>query len=275
MTKKISVGNLSIGGGQTFAVIAGPCVIESRDLCLKIGETAKAVCDKMGVPYVFKASFDKANRMSHESFRGPGLEAGLKILSEVKEVLGVPVLTDVHEVWQVEPTAAIADIIQIPAFLCRQTDLLIAAAQTGKPINWKKGQFIAPNDAKAIIAKAESTGNTNLMLTERGSSFGYNYLVVDMTSLVTMRSFGYPVIFDATHSVQRPGGLGKSSGGAREFVAPLVRAATAVGIDGLFLEVHPNPESAKSDAASMLPLGDLESVLVQAKKIEEALNQAN
>lgn len=271
MTKVVRVGNINIGGGRPFALIAGPCVIESQELCLEIAVYVRDVCKELGIPYIFKASFDKANRTSIDSPRGPGIEKGLKILAEVKSSVGVPVLTDVHEVWQVAPVAEAVDILQIPAFLCRQTDLLTAAASTGKPVNVKKGQFLAPWDMKNIIRKIESTGNKNLMLTERGCSFGYNTLVVDMCSLPIMRSYGYPVIFDATHSIQRPGGQGNASGGAREFIPHLTRAAMAVGIDALFLEVHPEPEKALSDAASMLSLSDIRELLSVAKKIENAV----
>jgi 2-dehydro-3-deoxyphosphooctonate aldolase (KDO 8-P synthase) len=244
-------------------------VAESRELCFQVAKHAKEVCDRLGIGYIFKASFDKANRASVNSLRGHGLDEGLEMLKAIKEGFGLPLLTDVHEVWQVEPAAEVVDILQIPAFLCRQTDLVVAAAQTGKSINVKKGQFLAPWDMKNVVEKVLSTGNESLMLTERGCSFGYNTLVVDMTSLPVMRSFGYPVIFDATHSVQRPGGAGTSSGGAREFVPDLVRAAVAVGIDALFLEIHPDPDNAWSDKASMLQMGDLEKVLTQAQAIEK------
>jgi 2-dehydro-3-deoxyphosphooctonate aldolase (KDO 8-P synthase) len=222
------------------------------------------------MPYIFKASFDKANRTSGRSFRGHGFERGLEILAEVRSKVGVPVLTDVHEVRQVADAAAVVDILQIPAFLCRQTDLVVAVAATGKPLNVKKGQFLAPWDMKNVVEKVEGAGNRNLLLTERGSSFGYNTLVVDMCSLPIMQSFGYPVVFDATHSVQRPGGKGDASGGAREFVPHLVRAAVAVGVDALFLEVHPEPDRALSDAASMLNLADLPALLASAKAIDQA-----
>lgn len=266
MVKQIKVGNVTFGGGE-LALIAGPCVIESQEICYQIGKEAKAVCTELGIPYVFKASFDKANRTSVKSSRGPGIDDGLAILAQMKSSLGVPVLTDVHEVWQVEKVAEVVDILQIPAFLCRQTDLLLAAASTGKPVNVKKGQFLSPGDMKNIAEKLTSTGNGKVMLTERGTTFGYGNLVVDMRGLPIMRSFGYPVIFDATHSVQRPGGLGTASGGDPEFVPHLVRAASAIGIDGLFLEVHPNPKEALSDAATMIPLSTLKSILTQAKAI--------
>ncbi|MEN6520939.1 MAG: 3-deoxy-8-phosphooctulonate synthase [Armatimonadota bacterium] len=271
MTRVVKVGNVNIGGGRPFALIAGPCVIESADLCLEVAQTVNVIAKELGIPYIFKASFDKANRTSVNSARGLGVDKGLEVLAEVKAKVGVPVLTDIHEVWQISPAAEVVDILQIPAFLCRQTDLLVAAASTGKPINVKKGQFLAPWDMKNIVGKIESTGNQNLMLTERGCSFGYNTLVVDMCSLPIMRSYGYPVIFDATHSVQRPGGQGNASGGAREFIPHLTRAAMAVGVDALFLEVHPEPEKALSDAASMLKLSDVRELLSSAKKIEEAV----
>ena len=269
MMKQISIGNVTIGDGS-LALIAGPCVIESQEICYQVGTEVEALCEELKIPYIFKASFDKANRLSVKSPRGPGMDEGLAILAEMRSSLGVPVLTDVHEVCQVEKTAQVVDILQIPAFLCRQTDLLLAAAETGKPVNIKKGQFLSPHDMRNIAEKVTSTGNEQVMLTERGVSFGYGNLVVDMRSLPIMRSFGFPVVFDATHSVQRPGGLGTSSGGDREFVPHLVRAACAVGIDALFIEVHPNPESALSDAATMLPLDSLRTVLEQAKAIHAA-----
>lgn len=267
MTKEIQIGNVKIGGGNPLALIAGPCVIESSELCRRIGEEVKTICAELGIQYVFKASFDKANRLSVSSPRGPGVDEGLEILAEIRSSLGVPVLTDVHEVWQVEKAAPVVDILQIPAFLCRQTDLILAAAGTGKPVNVKKGQFLSPYDMRNIVAKVTSIGNDQVLLTERGVSFGYGNLVVDMKSFPIMRELGYPVVFDATHSVQRPGGLGTASGGDREFVPALVRAACAVGIDALFLEVHPKPEEAFSDAATMLPLDSLKSVLEEALAI--------
>ncbi len=264
-------GNVEFGEGRPLALIAGPCVIESEELCVEVGSRVIEIARGLGVPYVFKSSFDKANRTSVESFRGPGLDRGLEILARVKSKLGVPVLTDVHEVWQVAPAAEVVDVLQIPAFLCRQTDLIVAAAKTGRCVNIKKGQFQAPWDMENSVRKARSTGNNNICLTERGVSFGYNTLVVDMTSLPVLRSLGCPVVFDATHAVQRPGGLGHSSGGAREFVPHLVRAAAAVGIDALFLEVHPDPPKALCDAASMLGLDDLPGVLRDAVAIRKAL----
>lgn len=274
MTKEIQIGGVKIGGGNPLALIAGPCVIESEEICRQIGRETKAICDELGIPYIFKASFDKANRLSASSPRGPGLDEGLKILAKIRVDLGVPVLTDVHEVCQVEEAAKVVDILQIPAFLCRQTDLVKAAAETGRPINIKKGQFLSPHDMRSIIEKATSTGNEQVMVTERGVSFGYGNLIVDMRSLVIMRELGCPVVFDATHSVQRPGGLGTASGGDREYVPHLIRAACAVGIDALFLEVHPDPSSALSDAATMLPLSSLKSVLTQAKAVDDLLRTA-
>ncbi|MCE5198643.1 MAG: 3-deoxy-8-phosphooctulonate synthase [Armatimonadota bacterium] len=268
-------GSIEFGDGFGLVLIAGPCVIESEDLCMEVGARAKEICENLGIPYIFKASFDKANRTSVESFRGPGLEKGLEILASVKSKLGVPVLTDVHETWHVKPAAEVVDILQIPAFLCRQTDLIVAAAETGKCVNIKKGQFLAPWDMKNSVGKARSTGNENICLTERGVSFGYNTLVVDMTSLPIMRGLGCPVIFDATHSVQRPGGLGNASGGAREFIPHLVRAAVAVGVDALFMEIHPDPTNAMCDAASMLNLSDLPKVLADAKAIESVCGKSD
>jgi 2-dehydro-3-deoxyphosphooctonate aldolase (KDO 8-P synthase) len=270
MTATVRVGDVKIGGGGPLALIAGPCVIESLDLCIEVATFVRDTAARLGMPYIFKASFDKANRTSGRSFRGPGFERGLEILAEVRSKVAVPVLTDVHEVCQVADAASVVDILQIPAFLCRQTDLVVAVAATGKPMNVKKGQFLAPWDMKNVVEKVEGAGNRNLLLTERGSSFGYNTLVVDMCSLPIMQSFGYPVVFDATHSVQRPGGQGDASGGAREFVPHLVRAAVAVGVDALFLEVHPEPDRALSDAASMLNLADLPALLASAKAIDQA-----
>jgi 2-dehydro-3-deoxyphosphooctonate aldolase (KDO 8-P synthase) len=265
-------GSVEIGDGRALAVIAGPCVIESEDLCMEVGTRAKEIAQSLGLPYIFKASFDKANRTSVKSFRGPGIDKGLEILSRVRSKLGVPVLTDIHEPWHAKPAAEVVDVLQIPAFLCRQTDLIVAAAETGKCVNIKKAQFLAAWDMKNSVEKARSTGNENIMLTERGSSFGYNMLVVDMCSLPAMRSLGCSVVFDATHSVQRPGGLGDTTGGAREFVPHLMRAAVAVGVDALFLEVHPNPAEALCDASSMLSLADLPKALADAKAIREAVS---
>ena len=263
--------NYRIGAGHPLAVIAGPCVIESLDLCREVATEAKAACDALGLPYIFKASFDKANRTSSGSFRGEGLDKGLEVLAAIKAEFGVPVLTDIHETWQVQPVSEVADVLQIPAFLSRQTDLLLAAGESGRTVNVKKGQFLAPWDMKNVVEKVTGTGNKNLLLTERGASFGYNTLVVDMRSLPIMRALGYPVVFDATHSVQQPGGQGTTSGGQREFIPPLLRAAVAAGVDALFLEVHPNPEQALSDAATMLPLSNLRTLLTMAKAIDEII----
>ena len=265
---QVSLGPFTIGDGQPLAVIVGPCVIESLDLCREIAAEAQRVCRELGLSYIFKASFDKANRTSGASFRGGGLDAGLEVLATIRREFEVPVLTDVHESWQAKPVGEVVDVLQIPAFLCRQTDLLLAAAETGKVVNVKKGQFLAPWDMKNIVEKIKGAGNANLLLTERGASFGYNTLVVDMKSLPIMRAFGCPVIFDATHSVQQPGGQGTSSGGQREFIPHLLRAAVSTGIDGLFLEAHPEPERALSDAATMLRLSDLHGLLAQAKAID-------
>ena len=270
---QVKVGNFTIGGSAPLALLAGPCVLESLERSLLIGRTVKEICGRLGINYVFKASFDKANRSSFHSFRGPGLEKGLAWLKTIKEELGVPVVTDIHESYQAAPAAEVADILQIPAFLCRQTDLLHAAAQTGRVVNVKKGQFLAPDDMRNVVDKLHESGCDQLMLTERGASFGYHNLVVDMRSLPIMRSFGYPVVFDGTHSVQLPGGNGTSSSGNREYVEYLVRAAVGVGIDALFLEVHDNPEEALSDGANMVYLDKLEDLLKEALAIHEIVQQ--
>ncbi len=267
--KEVKIGNLTVGGGNGLFLLAGPCVIEDPDRTLAIGRRMKEITEKLGIPYIFKASFDKANRSSYNSFRGPGLEEGLKILAHIKEELQVPVVSDVHSIEQLEPAAEVLDILQIPAFLCRQTDLVYGAAKTGKAVNVKKGQFMSPKDMKNVLDKMLETGNENLMLTERGFSFGYNNLVVDMRSFPIMREFGYPVIFDATHSVQLPGGAGTASSGQREFVANLSRAAVASGVDGLFFEVHDNPAEALSDGPNMLYLDQVEEVLTQLIAIDK------
>ncbi|MEE0930945.1 MAG: 3-deoxy-8-phosphooctulonate synthase [Acutalibacteraceae bacterium] len=255
-----------------FQLIAGPCAIESKENALLIAKHLKAVTDKLGIPFTFKASFDKANRTSINSYRGPGLEKGLEILAEIKAELGVKIATDIHESWQAEPVGKVADIVQIPAFLCRQTDLLVAAAKTGKIINIKKAQFLAPWDMKNCLDKVKDI-NSNLMLCERGTSFGYNNLVVDMTGLVEMKNFGFPVIFDATHSVQKPGGKGNATGGNREFVEPLAKAAIAVGVDGIFMETHPDPDNALSDGPNMVPLDYTEELLTKLIKIHKAVHE--
>lgn len=256
------IGEIVIGdGAKGLTLIAGPCMAESMALCLEVGRRCAAIARTVGISYVFKASFDKANRTSGVAVRGPGIDSGLAMLAAVRSEIGVPVLTDIHEPWQAEPAAEVVDAIQIPAFLCRQTDLILAAAVTGKCVNVKKGQFLAPWDAANIVRKCSEAGQTNLILTERGVSFGYNTLVVDMCALPQMRSLGVPVCLDATHAVQQPGGAGTQSGGRREFVPHLARAGAAVGIDALFLEVHPHPEEGLSDSATMLPLDALEGLL--------------
>jgi len=253
--------NITVGDGHPLTFIGGPCVIESEDFVLKMASAIRQICDRLGINYIFKSSFDKANRTSVESFRGQSIDTGLKIFQRVKEEVGVPVLTDIHESYQAEPVASVVDVLQIPAFLCRQTDLLLAAAATGRAVNVKKGQFLAPWDMRNVVKKLESGGAKAILLTERGTSFGYNTLVVDFRALPQMRALGYPVVFDATHSVQMPGGQGNTSGGQREFVPYLARAAAAIGIDALFMEVHENPAVALSDGPNMVPLHQLEGVL--------------
>jgi 2-dehydro-3-deoxyphosphooctonate aldolase (KDO 8-P synthase) len=267
-TKRISIGNLRIGGDLPVVVIAGPCVIESKESALTHATALKEKADRVGVPYIFKSSYDKANRSSVQSFRGPGLEKGLEILAEVKKKVGVPVLTDVHEIDQVGSVKEVADILQIPAFLCRQTDFVIAVANSGKIVNVKKGQFLAPWDMRNVIEKIRSTGNEQILLTERGVSFGYNNLVSDMRSLVVMRDLGYPVVFDATHSLQLPGGLGNASGGERKYIPALARAGVAAGVDALFMEVHQDPDHALSDGPNSLDLKDFERLLRTVKAID-------
>ena len=265
----VNVGQYVAGNGNPLMLLAGPCVLEGMDRCLKIGRTIKDITQRLGIPYVFKASFDKANRSSFNGFRGPGLEKGLEMLQAIKDELNVPIVTDVHTEEQVIPAAKVADIIQIPAFLCRQTDLLYAAAQSGAVVNVKKGQFMAPGDMRNVVDKLHEGGCNQIMLTERGATFGYNNLVVDMRSFPIMRSFGYPVIFDGTHSVQLPGGGGTCSAGNREYVPNLVRAAVGAGVDGLFMEVHDNPEEALCDGPNMVYLDKLEDLLKDAIAIHE------
>lgn len=255
-----------------FTLIAGPCVIEDEETVLHIAKEIKDITDELGIDYYFKASFDKANRTSIDSFRGPGLNEGLRILQKVKDLYDLKIATDIHEPYQAELVAEVADMIQIPAFLCRQTDLLVAAAKTGKLINVKKAQFLAPWDMKHVVNKLTESGNELIMLCERGTTFGYNTLVVDMTSLVEMKKFGYPVIFDATHSVQKPGGNGDATGGNREYVEYLAKAAMAVGVDGLFIEVHPDPDHAKSDGPNMVKLSELTSILTKLIRVYHAVN---
>jgi len=269
LTRQIQVGGVRIGGKTSpFVLIAGPCVIESEEHVLRMAELLKSLTTDLSIPFIFKASFDKANRSSRFSFRGPGLQKGLEILQQVRTKMNVPVLSDVHEIGQIEEAASVLDIIQIPAFLCRQTDLLVAAATTQKPLNVKKGQFLSPWEVKNIIDKIFSCGNENLMITERGVCFGYNNLVVDMKSLPIMRGFGYPVVFDATHSVQLPGGAGDHSSGDREYVPCLSRAAIAAGCDALFMEIHDQPDQALCDGPNMLSLEELASLLPDLKKID-------
>ena len=255
-----------------FTLFAGPCVIESEELVLRTAGEIQKICGRLGIPYVCKASFDKANRTSIHSFRGPGLEEGLRILDKAKQKLNVPVITDIHESWQANPVAQVADYLQIPAFLCRQTDLLVAAAETGKAVNVKKAQFLAPWDMKHVANKLEEAGCREILLCERGTTFGYNNLVVDMTSIPELKSLGYPVVFDATHSVQKPGGKGDATGGNRAFVEPLARAALAAGADHLFMEVHPDPDNAKSDGPNMVRLDQLERMLEGLKRVYEAVH---
>ncbi|MDD3814794.1 MAG: 3-deoxy-8-phosphooctulonate synthase [Desulfocapsaceae bacterium] len=262
-------GLIQVGSGHPLLLIAGPCALESEEMARRVAGTMQEICARLGLSYVFKASFDKANRTSLSSYRGPGLTEGLAILSRIKEELQVPVISDVHETSQVEAAAEVLDIIQIPAFLCRQTDLLTAVARTGKPINLKKGQFVSPWDMEHGVNKIRAAGGKKVMLVERGASFGYNNLVVDMRALPIMRSFDCPVIYDATHSVQLPGGAGTSSGGQREFIAPLSRAAVAAGIDGLFMEVHPDPDKALCDGPNSIALDQIEATLTQLVQIRE------
>lgn len=255
-----------------FVLIAGPCVIESEENVMWIAENVKEIAEKLDLDYYFKASFDKANRTSISSYRGVGIEEGLKILKKVKDTYGVKVATDIHESWQAEKVAEVCDLIQIPAFLCRQTDLLLAAARTGKVINVKKAQFLAPWDMANVVRKIEECGNRNIMLCERGTSFGYNTLVVDMTGLIEMKKFGYPVVMDATHSVQKPGGNGKCTGGNRSYVEPLAKAAIAAGADALFFEVHPEPDNALSDGPNMVKLDEFEGLLRRIIKVYDAVH---
>lgn len=272
-TKKVKIGNIVIGGKNPLCFIVGPCVIETENLTLRIAERLKKLSDSLNIPLIFKSSYDKANRTSIKSYRGPGLKKGLRILQKVKKQTGMPVLSDIHSVEELPYAAEVLDILQIPAFLCRQTDLIVATAKTGKPINIKKGQFLAPWDVKNIIDKVLSTGNNNIIITERGTSFGYNSLIVDFRGLPIMRSFGYPVIFDVTHSLQLPGGQGSSSGGQREFAEPLARAAVAVGVDGLFMEVHPEPDRALCDGANMLSIDEFPSLIQRLIEIKEVIRR--
>ncbi len=271
--KTININGVRIGGNNGLVLIAGPCVIESETLTMRIAEQLKTITSELGIGLIFKASYDKANRTSINSFRGPGLKKGLQILAKVKDTYALPVLSDVHSIEQIEPASQVLDIIQIPAFLCRQTDLLISAGETDRVVNIKKGQFMAPWDIRHVIKKVESTGNHKIIITERGYTFGYNMLVNDFRVIPIMRDFGYPVIFDATHSVQLPSAGGDVSGGQSQYVEMLAKAGAAVGIDGLFLEVHPQPEKAMSDGANSLQLSRLERLLKTTKVIDEIIKK--
>ncbi|MEK7689305.1 MAG: 3-deoxy-8-phosphooctulonate synthase [Deltaproteobacteria bacterium] len=273
MMRKINIGNITIGGNAPFVLIAGPCVIEDKKTTLAIAGKLMGIAGRLKIPLIFKASYDKANRTSVKSYRGPGLEKGLEALAEVKKRFNLPVLTDVHCKEDVKEAAKVADIIQIPAFLCRQTDLILEAAGTGRVINIKKGQFLAPWDIRQVIDKAVSTGNKNIIITERGASFGYNNLVVDFRAIPLIREMGYPVIFDATHSVQIPGGLGTASGGERDMVEYLARAAVAVAVDGIFMEVHPNPDKALCDGLNSVSLNNLPGLLKQLKELDRVVKR--
>ncbi len=275
MVRRIPISGTGIGGDDLPLIIAGPCVIENQDVTFHTAARLKELCGAAGLPFVFKSSFDKANRTSLASYRGPGSDRGLRVLADVKAKYDVPVISDVHAIDDVKSASEVLDVLQIPAFLCRQTDLILAASNTGKPVNIKKGQFLAPWDVRNIIEKFTSTGNHNLFITERGVSFGYNNLVVDFRSLPIMRSFGYPVVFDVTHSLQLPGGEGNSSGGEREVAGPLARAAVAVGVDGLFMEVHPEPEKALCDGPNMIRLADVEKLLLSIRHIHEAARKSS
>ena len=270
--KSFEVESVSFGNGN-LTFILGPCVVESTGHALFMAREIKNVCERVGVSFVYKSSFDKANRSSIESFRGRGMELGLDVLARVKREISVPVITDVHETWQVEKTAEVADILQIPAFLCRQTDLLVECARTGRAVNVKKGQFLAPWDAKNIVEKLRTAGCEKILLTERGASFGYNNLVVDLRSFPIMRSFGVPVVFDVTHSLQLPGGLGKATGGQAEYIEHFARAGVACGVDAVFMEVHDDPKNAPSDGPNQLPLERLEKLLFKLKSIHDVVNQ--
>ena len=271
MERKIKIGQFTVEADRTFFFIAGPCVIEDEATTLEVAHFVKEISDKLSIPAIFKTSYDKANRTSLESFRGPGIKKGLGIIRKVKEKTGLPVLSDIHGIHEIDEAAAVLDVIQIPAFLCRQTDLIVSAAKCGVPINIKKGQFISPGEVGPVIDKATSTGNNGILITERGSSFGYNNLVVDMRSIAILKQFGFPVIFDGTHSVQLPGGAGTSSGGQREFVGHLSKAAVAAGADGVFLEIHPDPDHALCDGPNSLPLDKVESLLGVLREIHRLI----
>ena len=271
MSRTVSIGEIRIGRGQPLALIAGPCVVEDEDTVLETAARVRETAGRLNMPVIFKSSYAKANRLRGDSYAGPGLEKGLRILARVKEREGLPILTDVHTPEEVGPAAEVADILQIPAFLCRQTELARAAGRSGRAVNLKKGQFLAPEDMKHLAAKVEAAGNERIILTERGTTFGYRDLVVDMRSLVIMGRLGYPVVFDATHSIQQPGAGGDVSGGQPAFILPLIRAAVAAGCDALFVETHPRVAEARCDAACMLPLGDLEAVLKEAQRIHQTV----
>jgi 2-dehydro-3-deoxyphosphooctonate aldolase (KDO 8-P synthase) len=273
-SRAVRVGPVTIGGGAPLALIAGPCVIESREAALRHAEQVRDVAARAGLAVVYKSSFDKANRTSLDGFRGIGMEEGLAILAEVRRETGLPVLTDVHEKEQVRAVAEVVDVLQTPAFLCRQTDFIVAVASAGRPVNLKKGQFLSPGEMEQVVRKAESTGNRDLLVTERGFAFGYNNLIADMRSLALLAATGCPVVFDATHSVQQPGGLGTASGGERRFVAPLARAAVAAGVDAVFMEVHEDPSRARSDGATSVPLAELPGLLRELAAIDRALREA-
>jgi 2-dehydro-3-deoxyphosphooctonate aldolase (KDO 8-P synthase) len=270
---EVRVRDVAVGGGAPLVLIAGPCVIESRESVLRHAERIRDVAARVGIPFVFKCSFDKANRTSLAGYRGLGMDRGLEILAEARRDLGVPVLTDVHEAAQARPAAEVADVLQTPAFLCRQTDFVLEVCRAGKPVNLKKGQFLSPEEMLPVVEKAASTGNRALLVTERGFTFGYNNLVSDFRSLVVLRETGFPVVFDATHSVQSPGGRGTSSGGRREFVPHLARAAAAVGVDAIFMEVHEDPDRALSDGPNSLALADLERLLEELRTIDELVRR--
>jgi len=270
---EVQVGEIRIGKGNPLVLIAGPCVIENEEIIFTTAIKLKEICDQLRLSFIFKSSYDKANRTSLSSFRGPGMEKGLRILNDIKKRLSIPVISDVHSVEEVKAASQVLDVLQVPAFLCRQTDLILSCSRTGKPVNIKKGQFLSPWDVKNVIEKFISTGNHHLMITDRGTSFGYNNLVVDFRGFPVIRSFGYPMLFDVTHSLQLPGGEGSQTGGQREFAAPLARAATATGVDGLFIEVHPNPTRALSDSATMLPLDEMETLLNQVKAVYETVRK--
>jgi 2-dehydro-3-deoxyphosphooctonate aldolase (KDO 8-P synthase) len=272
--REINIAGAVIGGDHPPLIIAGPCVIESEEITFETAKNLGEICSAIGLSFIFKSSYDKANRTSIESFRGPGIDKGLRILSDVKSRFKIPVISDVHSVGEIKPAAQVLDALQIPAFLCRQTDLILEASNTGKPVNIKKGQFLAPWDMRNIIEKFTSTGNHALLITERGTSFGYNNLVADFRGLPIMRSFGYPVIFDVTHSLQLPGGQGKSSGGQKEFAEPLARAAVAVGVDGLFMEVHPEPEKALCDGPNMIRLSEVKQMLTVLKDLHKLMSHS-